>query len=63
METNQVVPDIIDKAPKAVLDVNFASGVSANEGNVLTPTQVKDPPQVVWDADSSKFYTLLMTGG
>lgn len=30
-------------------------------GNELTPTQVKDQPQVQFAGDSGKFYTLVMT--
>lgn len=30
-------------------------------GNELTPTQVKDIPEVKWDADPNKYYTLIMT--
>ena len=35
--------------------------VSVSLGNVLTPTQVKDPPTVDWDAEADAFYTLCMT--
>eukprot|EP01028_Stygiella_incarcerata_P003367 TRINITY_DN1668_c0_g1_i1.p1 TRINITY_DN1668_c0_g1~~TRINITY_DN1668_c0_g1_i1.p1 ORF type:complete len:171 (-),score=39.55 TRINITY_DN1668_c0_g1_i1:170-682(-) len=31
------------------------------DGRVLTPTQVKDAPQVSWDAEPEAFYTLIMT--
>jgi hypothetical protein len=34
--------------------------VSVNLGNILTPTQVKSPPIVQWDADQNAFYTLCM---
>lgn len=35
--------------------------VSSSLGNVLTPTQVKDQPNVEWDAAEGAFYTLCMT--
>jgi len=61
MEQNGIVPDVIDEAPKALIEVKYVSGVAAKEGNVLTPTQVKDTPNVTWEADPNKFYALLLT--
>lgn len=61
MEKHQVVPDVIPVAPTEVAKVTYISGVSANEGNELTPTQVKDVPKVEWNADASTLYTLCMT--
>lgn len=42
--------------------VLYPSGVKADLGNELTPTQVKDQPSVGWDADPNSFYTLCLTG-
>lgn len=39
--------------------MTFPSEVSANLGNVLTPTQVKDKPKVAWEAEKGAFYTLV----
>ncbi|GAB0092410.1 Phosphatidylethanolamine-binding protein [Sergentomyia squamirostris] len=61
MEKHGVVPDVISSAPKDVLKVSYPSGVVVNEGNELTPTQVKDIPKVEWDSDSGTFWTLCMT--
>uniref|UniRef100_A0A6M2DGN6 Putative 54s ribosomal protein l35 mitochondrial-like isoform x2 n=1 Tax=Xenopsylla cheopis TaxID=163159 RepID=A0A6M2DGN6_XENCH len=61
MEQHCVVPDVITKPPKSTLEVCYPSGVKVNEGNELTPTQVKDIPAVKWDADAKSFYTLCMT--
>ncbi|GBP43022.1 Phosphatidylethanolamine-binding protein homolog F40A3.3 [Eumeta japonica] len=60
-QTHGVVPDVVAKAPSALVTVKFPSGVSVNEGNELTPTQVKDTPTVTWDAEDDQFYTLAMT--
>ncbi|XP_028164612.1 protein D2-like isoform X2 [Ostrinia nubilalis] len=60
-ETHQVVPDVVAKAPAALAQVKYPSGVVVEEGNELTPTQVKDVPTVSWDASDDKFYTLAMT--
>lgn len=56
MESHQVVPDVIPVAPAKVATITYPSGVSANLGNELTPTQVKDIPNVQWNADKSSFY-------
>lgn len=56
-----VVPDIITTAPSSILEVSYKSGVKVDNGNILTPTQVKDMPTVKWNADPSAFYTLCMT--
>jgi hypothetical protein len=44
-----------------LLQVTYGS-LSVDEGNELTPTQVKDPPTVKWGADSDSYYLLCMTG-
>ncbi|CAL8143638.1 unnamed protein product [Orchesella dallaii] len=59
MVKEQIVPDVIDAAPKAVLDVKYET-VEVKLGNVLTPTQVKNPPNITWNADSNKLYLLYM---
>lgn len=61
MEKHQVVPDVIPVAPKDLVKVSYPSGVTVNEGNELTPTQVKDIPTVDFAADNNSFYTLCMT--
>ncbi|XP_061394497.1 protein D2 [Musca vetustissima] len=60
-EEHQVVPDVISVAPSELLSVKYDSGVEVKEGNVLTPTQVKDQPKLSWNADPNAFYTVCMT--
>ncbi|KAL4712381.1 hypothetical protein ACJJTC_001542 [Scirpophaga incertulas] len=60
-EDNEIVPDVLPKAPATLAKVVYPSGVEVHEGNELTPTSVKDMPTVTWDADSCKFYTVAMT--
>lgn len=55
-----IVPDVISIAPQELVEVNFPSGVKAEMGKELTPTQVKDPPIVKWAAKESQYYTLAM---
>lgn len=60
-EAHGVVPDVVSKAPAGEIKVNYPSGVEVNQGNELTPTQVKDVPTVSWDAKSDNYYVLAMT--
>uniref|UniRef100_A0A915CT60 Phosphatidylethanolamine-binding protein n=1 Tax=Ditylenchus dipsaci TaxID=166011 RepID=A0A915CT60_9BILA len=56
-----VVPDVISKAPEKQVSVEFDSGVKAELGNTLTPTQVKNQPKVSWEAQDGSLYTLIKT--
>uniref|UniRef100_A0A6G1SG27 Phosphatidylethanolamine-binding F40A3.3 n=2 Tax=Aceria tosichella TaxID=561515 RepID=A0A6G1SG27_9ACAR len=56
----QVVSDVIDVQPAASIGVEWPSGVTAQQGNELTPTQVKDQPKFSFNAKPDKFYTLAM---
>ncbi|CAJ0932657.1 unnamed protein product, partial [Mesorhabditis belari] len=58
---HEVCPDVLDIPPENTLTAKYDSGVEANLGNVLTPTQVKNPPKVSWEASGDQLYTLLMT--
>ncbi|XP_034114658.1 LOW QUALITY PROTEIN: phosphatidylethanolamine-binding protein homolog F40A3.3 [Drosophila sulfurigaster albostrigata] len=59
---NDIVPDVLDiEPPQGKLQVNYPVGVSVQDGNELTPTQVKDVPEVIWEAENEdQLYTLLM---
>jgi hypothetical protein len=46
---------------EALFQVSYGS-VKVDDGNELTPTQVKDPPTVNWGADDVSYYLLCMTG-
>ncbi|XP_066598716.1 protein D2-like isoform X2 [Prorops nasuta] len=61
LKTHEVIPDVIDEIPASVLDVTYSGNLTVEIGKELTPTQVKDPPNVKWDADANTFYTLCMT--
>lgn len=62
MEKHQVVPDVIKSAPREIVKIVYPIGLlKVDEGNILTPTQVKDVPNVEWNADKNQFYTLCMT--
>uniref|UniRef100_A0A023EJM6 Putative secreted protein n=1 Tax=Aedes albopictus TaxID=7160 RepID=A0A023EJM6_AEDAL len=58
---NEIVPDVIKRAPGVLVKVTYPSGAEVNLGNELTPTQVKDEPTVSWKADPDALYTLVMT--
>lgn len=57
---DELIPDLIDSIPDKILKVSYDSGIELNPGSILTPTQVKNQPTVLWEAGSD-FYTLLMT--
>lgn len=40
--------------------MTYSGGVTANLGNEIAPIQVKDPPQVKWEAEKGAYYTLVM---
>lgn len=56
----QVVPDVIDAQPKATIQIEYKSGVNVEQGNELTPTQVKDMPKFKFEANPDQLYTLAM---
>jgi len=57
-----IVPDVISKSPEKRIKVTFDGGAEANLGNILTPTQVQNPPKnVSWEADPDSLYTLVKT--
>lgn len=56
-----MVPDVIPTPPAGIVDVTWSSGVKADMGNELTPTQVKNQPKLEWEADAQSFYTVCMT--
>ncbi|XP_032526487.2 protein D3-like [Danaus plexippus] len=60
-EVSKIVPDVIPVAPKELIELKYQSGVSANLGNELAPTKVKDQPAVSYNADPDAFYTLVFT--
>ncbi|XP_044003175.1 phosphatidylethanolamine-binding protein homolog F40A3.3-like isoform X2 [Aphidius gifuensis] len=60
-KAHEIVPDVIDKSPTKILDVTYPSGIKVDIGKVLTPTQVKDKPEIKYDAEGDAFYTLCMT--
>jgi len=62
MDKEQLVPDVIDTIPLNEVDIKFANGAAVKNGNVLTPTQVKDPPtQMSWPTEAGALYTLIKT--
>jgi phosphatidylethanolamine-binding protein (PEBP) family uncharacterized protein len=60
MEKGGLVPDVLDALPAKTVTVKYGT-LEVKPGVVLTPTQVKDPPSVTWQADANKFYLLCMT--
>jgi len=61
METHKVVPDVIDVVPANIIQVKYDSGVEANLGNELTPTQVQNKPTIHFEGESGSLYTFCLT--
>jgi phosphatidylethanolamine-binding protein (PEBP) family uncharacterized protein len=57
----EIVPDVIDVAPKVKAEVTYPSGVSVELGSKLTPRQVKDQPSVSWPTEEGAYYVLIKT--
>ncbi|XP_041370675.1 protein D2-like, partial [Gigantopelta aegis] len=56
-----VVPDIIDIPPPKLLTIRYGS-LEVVPGMTMTPTEVKDPPEVTFEAEAGSHYTLVMSG-
>lgn len=57
----KIVPDLLQKAPEGLLDVEFECGLTTL-GNKFTPMQVRNRPKVSWKgAKENENYTLIMT--
>lgn len=54
---------VVNLAFISYFKVTYPSGVKVEQGNVLTPTQVKDIPTIKWEAENNGLYTVCMTGG
>ncbi|XP_014482061.1 PREDICTED: protein D2-like isoform X2 [Dinoponera quadriceps] len=61
LQTHEVVPDVVDKVPADVLNVTYPNNLVVEIGKVLTPTQVKNQPEVQWSGEADVYYTLCMT--
>lgn len=56
----ELAPGIVDVAPTKTIKVDYATGVSVDNGNELTPTQVQDQPSISWEAEDGALYFLAM---
>lgn len=58
---NGVVPDVTDHPPREILQVQYVnSSRIVNLGNELAPREVRATPLVLFKADHTSFFTLLM---
>ncbi|KAJ0172957.1 hypothetical protein K1T71_011133 [Dendrolimus kikuchii] len=56
---NGVVPDVLETPPVALLEVIFPSGALVQAGDEILLDQVVQQPQLHWDANPGRFYTIL----
>lgn len=59
MEPEIVTTDFLNQTLTEHLKINYGSE-EVYMGNELTPTMVKNPPAVTWNANKTTYYTLLM---
>ncbi|XP_017058396.1 protein D3 [Drosophila ficusphila] len=59
---DDIVPDVVDAVPAGTVQVTYTGDLPVKQGNELTPTQVKDVPNVSWSGleGKSNLLTLLM---
>lgn len=64
--TIKVITSTLSASNRGLISVNkieYDSGVSADNGNELTPTQVQNEPiKIEWPVEDGALYTLCMTG-
>ncbi|RZB39822.1 PBP domain containing protein, partial [Asbolus verrucosus] len=60
MQQDGIVPDAVEEEPSSKITISYSSGKSVEFGQELSPTDVKDEPEVKWEADPAKYYTLVM---
>ncbi|RWS26117.1 protein D2-like isoform X2 [Leptotrombidium deliense] len=61
MESEAVIPDVIDKVPINELEVRYDNEANVKMGNVLTRVQAKKSPvHVSWPYEEDALYTLCM---
>lgn len=60
-KTHQIVPDVVDSAPKYCAEVVYPSGIIiVFHGDELKPLEVKDIPAIIaWPSEAGAMYTLL----
>ncbi|KAH8410498.1 hypothetical protein KR215_009963 [Drosophila sulfurigaster] len=60
MKELEVIPDVLKEPPKELLKLSFDNELEIEEGKVYTPTELKFPPKLEWNADPGTFYTIVM---
>lgn len=59
-DTNDIVPSILPEIPSAKITIIYPKK-TVDLGQEFSPQDVTTEPQVQWEADPDKYYTLLMT--
>ena len=61
LTTNGIVPDVMDQVPSKALNISFEAG-PVDMGNVFKLAETTPVPNVTYEADPDKFYTLVHVG-
>ncbi|XP_055847905.1 protein D3-like [Episyrphus balteatus] len=59
MKEDDIIPDVISEDVPDLLEITFATGITANLGNEITPTEAQFEPKFNWKADPNKYYFLV----
>ncbi|XP_044266932.1 protein D2-like [Tribolium madens] len=60
MDTDDLVPSILPSIPSSQITIIYPKK-TVDLGQEFAPQDVRDEPQVQWEADPEKYYTLVMT--
>lgn len=61
LQTSGIVGDVIDVAPPKAAMIKWPNEVISLFGLELTPTQVKDQPEVKWPSEPNALYTIIFS--
>lgn len=53
--------EVFDEVPPEKADVTFGDKCLNEIGQILSPTEVQNPPTMRWTAEEDQFYSILMT--
>ncbi|KAJ3657116.1 hypothetical protein Zmor_016144 [Zophobas morio] len=60
MDTDDIVPSILPEVPPTKITITYPNNKPVDLGTALTPHEVRLSPEVQWEADPQKYYTLYM---
>ncbi|XP_074114891.1 phosphatidylethanolamine-binding protein homolog F40A3.3-like [Cotesia typhae] len=56
-----VIPYVLDSLPDALLQLEYGDKF-VNPGDILIPTEAKDPPEIYYPFEDGEYYCFVLTG-